>query len=112
MALTHTTDANLLLETAQHDCIILKYHTDECGVPCNKLVPVYENLSETEAYKNIRFLRINADNNPVAKAFILNKQAPIVTIYYRGRLIESRSVTTEAEMRALLNKLVNEKSRL
>ena len=112
MAVTHTTDANLLLETAQHECIILKYHTDECGINCMKLIPVYERLSEETKYKSIVFLRINADSNPVAKTFILNKKAPIVTIYHKGRLVESRSVTNETEMTQLLNLLVNEKSRI
>jgi thioredoxin 1 len=109
MAVTQTTDALLLVEIADNDCVILKYHTDECGEPCNQLVPVYHKLSDETRYKDIQFLQINADSNPVAKRFILDKKAPIITIYFKGRLLESKTVNTEEEMENLLQLLTNEK---
>ncbi len=107
MSVTQTTDIDLLVETAKNPCVILKYHTDECGEPCNKLIPVFEQLSNEGRYDSIVFLRINADNNPVAKNFILNKQAPIVTVYHNGRLLESRSADNKEEMVQMLDLLIN-----
>ena len=112
MAVNQTTDALLLVEIANNDCVILKYHTDECGEPCNELVPVFQKLSEESRFKDITFLQINADNNPVAKHYILNKKAPIITVYYKGRLLESKTVNTETEMVNLLQVLTNEKYKI
>ena len=112
MPVNQTTDVELLVETAKNPCVILKYHTDACGEPCNKLIPVFEQLSEDPKYDQIVFLRINADNNPVAKNFILNKKAPIVTIYHNGRLIESRSANNQDEMVQMLDMLVNQRNKI
>jgi thiol-disulfide isomerase/thioredoxin len=112
MAVNQTTDTELLVETAKNPCVILKYHTDECGEPCNKLIPIFENLSEQAKYHQIVFLRINAENNPVAKNYILNKKAPIVTIYHNGRLLESRSAKDKDEMVQLLDMLVNQRNKI
>ncbi|MFC5271349.1 thioredoxin family protein [Adhaeribacter terreus] len=112
MPVKQTNDVELLVETAKNACVILKYHTDECGEPCLKLVPVYENLSDNPKYHDIVFLRINADNNPVAKNFIINKRAPIVTIYHNGRLLESRTADNEEEMIQMLDMLLNERAKL
>ena len=112
MSVSKTTDIDLLVETAKNPCVILKYHTDECGEPCNKLIPVYERLSNQPKYSQIVFLHINADNNPVAKNFILNKKAPIVTIYHNGRLLESRSANTQDEMVQMLDMLVNQRNKV
>lgn len=109
MAVTYTSDSLLLLDLAEYSKVILKYNTDACGEPCTKLIPIYHRLSDDSRYKDIVFLYINADNNPVAKQFILNKLAPIVTIYYKGRLIESHSVTTEEEIINMLEMIPSEK---
>lgn len=105
MSVKNTTDTLLLLEVAEHEMVILKYHTDDCGEPCTKFVPVFDNLSDSERYKDIVFLRIDAESNPVAKKFILRRGAPLLTIYRDGRLITSRYITTEAEIIDLLEML-------
>src|SRR5688572_1642752 len=112
MPVNQTTDINLLVETAKNPCIILKYHSYACGEPCDRLVPVFEGLSELPQYSQIAFFQINADNNPVAKNFILHKKAPIVTIYHKGRLLESRSANTKDEMVELLNLLLNQRNKV
>ena len=112
MPVKQTTDIDLLVETAENQCVILKYHTDECGEPCTSLIPIFEKLSDDPKYRDIVFLRINADNNPVAKHFILNKKAPIVTIYYNGRLLESRTANNRQEMVKLLEILTNERNKI
>lgn len=102
MAVTHTTDAHLVLEIASHRSVILKYHTDACGDTCKALLPIYEALSGQKKYADIVFLRIDAEENPVAKKFILQKKQPIVSLYHKGRLLESKHVGSEAEIVELL----------
>src|SRR5688572_5680526 len=107
MAVTHTTDAHLVLEIASHQSVILKYHTDDCGETCKRLLPIYEALSHQKEYADIVFLRIDADENPVAKKFILLKKQPIVSLYHKGRLLETKHVGSEAEMVELLEVILN-----
>ncbi|MGZ5245301.1 MAG: thioredoxin domain-containing protein, partial [Bacteroidia bacterium] len=64
MAVKETSDDNLIFELIEHPRVILKYHTDTCGEICRKLKVVFEELSNSKDYKDITFLRINADNNP------------------------------------------------
>src|SRR5688572_5518248 len=112
MAFTQTTDSQLLVEIAESESVILKYHTEACGEPCNQLVPIYDRLSDDPRFKDIKFLQIKAENNPVAMHYILDKKAPIITIYFKGRLLESKTVNTEAEMVSLLQVLSNEKYKI
>ncbi len=105
MPVTHTTDSLLVLEIASHDFVILKYHTEDCGEPCTELLSIYEELSDDPSYKDIVFLRIHANDNPIAKKYILEKKQPIITIYYKGRLLESKTIGTKEKMIELLNRL-------
>ena|SRR5688572_25268016 len=110
MAVTHTTDAHLVLEIASHPSVILKYHTDDCGEDCKVLLPIYEALSDQKKYADIVFLRIDADENPVAKKFILQKRQPILSLYHKGRLLETKYVGTEIEIVELLEIILKKRS--
>jgi thioredoxin 1 len=107
MAVTETTDAFLFLQVADNDLVILKYHTDDCGSACISFIPVYESLSEDPRYKNVIFLTINAENNPVAKRRILDKKQPVITIYSKGRLLDSRHASTREGVEILLQELLD-----
>jgi thioredoxin 1 len=106
MAVTETTDSFLFLQVAENDRVILKYHTDECGEACINFRPIYKELSEDPLYKKVVFLVIDADNNPMAKRRILDKSQPVITIYLRGRLLDSRHASTKEGVIALLEELL------
>src|SRR5688500_11524106 len=95
MAVQETTDAFLFLQVAENDLVILKYHTDDCGSACIEFVPVYREISDDPKYKNVIFLTINAENNPMAKRRILDKKQPVITIYSKGRLLDSRHISSK-----------------
>ena len=106
MAVIETSDSFLFLQVAENDRVILKYHTDQCGDPCIKFIPVYEKLSRDAKYKDVIFLVIDADNNPMAKKRILDKKQPVVTIYYKGKLLDSRHASTKEGVEGLLEELL------
>jgi thiol-disulfide isomerase/thioredoxin len=106
MAVTETSDSFLFLQVAEHDRVILKYHTDECGGPCVKFIPVFKELSKDPKYKEVVFLVIDADNNPKAKERILDKKQPVITIYYKGKLLNSRHASTKEGVEELLEDLL------
>ena len=56
--------------------------------------------------ENIVFLVIDADNNPVAKRRILDKKQPVITIYHKGKLLDSRHASTKEGVKVLLEELL------
>ena len=106
MAVNETTDAFLFLQVADNDLVILKYHTDDCGPICIEFIPIYEDLSNDPRYKNVIFLTVDAENNPVAKRRILDKKQPVITIYSKGRLLDSRHANTKEGVEELLQELL------
>ena len=107
MAVTITTDSFLFLQVAENDRVILKYHTNDCGAPCKNFIPIYEELSEDPLYKKVVFLTIDADDNPVAKRRILDKKQPVITLYYKGSLLDSRHASTKEGVIELLEELLS-----
>jgi hypothetical protein len=106
MAVTETSDSFLFLQVAENDRVILKYHTDDCGEPCISFKPIYLKLSEDPKYKDVIFLVIDADYNPKAKERILDKKQPVITIYYKGKLLDSRHASTKDGVENLLEELL------
>lgn len=106
MAVNETSDDFLFLQVAEHDRVIIKYHTDACGDPCIQFIPIFEKLSEDPAYNQIIFLVIDADNNPAAKKHILDKKQPVIAIYYKGKLMDSRHSSNEEGLKELLEELL------
>ncbi len=106
MPVTETSDEYLFLQVAEHDRVILKYHTDDCGQPCINFIPIFEGLSNEPMYKAVVFLVINAENNPKAKERILEKKQPVITIYFKGQLLDSRHASTKEGVEELLTELM------
>lgn len=106
MAVTETSDSFLFLQVAENDRVILKYHTDDCGEACVDFKPIYQALSGRPQYKDIVFLVIDADFNPKAKERILDKKQPVITIYYKGKLLDSRHASTKKGVEELLEELL------
>ncbi|MCD6019581.1 MAG: thioredoxin [Bacteroidetes bacterium] len=106
MPVTETSDAYLFLQVAQNDRVILKYHTDDCGEACINFIPVFEELSNDVTYKDVIFLVIDADDNPKAKERILDKRQPVITLYFKGQLKDSRHVSSKEGVEVLLQELL------
>jgi hypothetical protein len=109
MPVTETSDSFLFLQVAENDRVILKYHSNECGEPCINFIPVYKELSNDPQYKDVVFLVIDADHNPKAKERILDKRQPVITIYYKGQLLDSRHSSTKEGVEELLEELLKTK---
>ena len=106
MPVTETSDAFLFLQVTENPLVILKYHTDDCGTACKEFIPIYEQISEDPRYRDVLFLTINAENNPVAKRRILDVRQPVITIYSKGRLLDSRHTSSREGVEELLQELM------
>lgn len=98
------TDEELRHLTHDHLKVVAKFTSLNCAV-CEALAPPYTKFADDPAYVDIVFLRLNADENPVAKKLMQDKIAPFFVTYCQGRLLECDTFTQEAEVRGLLDRL-------
>jgi thioredoxin 1 len=104
MTIVCATDDNLRKHISEHECVFVTYITPDCPV-CNSLMPSIRLLSQKQTYENIHFVEIDANENPVAKIEMMEKQLPFVITYKKGLLIECETVSTEYDVVHKLDKL-------
>lgn len=105
MKIIDTNDEGLRTLIHDYPKAIAKFTSANCAI-CELLAPPYEKFSAEPAYQSIAFLRLDADQNPVAKKLMDTHIAPFFVIYYKGRLLECATLRTEAEVREYLTRLL------
>ncbi len=98
------TDEKLRVLIHGHPKVFAKFTSDDCPA-CEALAPPFAKFANDEAYRSILFLRLDSDQNPVAKKLMEERIAPFFVSYCQGRLLECDSLTEEAEVRAHLDRL-------
>lgn len=104
MAITKSTDEDLRRLVYTHPYIAVKYHNDNFRA-CQELYPEYEKLSENIKYKDILFVRIDADENLIAKKIIEKNVFSFMALYKKGLLVESQTIASPEDIVKGLNKL-------
>jgi thiol-disulfide isomerase/thioredoxin len=107
MPVITSTDEDLRKFVFGSDYVIVKFHTKDYCPACEKLLKVFERLSDN--YRNITFVLMNSDDNPTARLLIKKNKKPFFSIYKKGLLVECGVLSTEEELTAMLNRLPNVK---
>lgn len=94
------------LRTLIHDYprVLAKFTSANCSI-CELLAPPFERFSSDPRFTNTLFLRLDADENPVARKMMDAKIAPFFVSYCRGRLVECDTLRTEEEVQQMLGGL-------
>ncbi|GGG42737.1 thioredoxin family protein [Hymenobacter glacieicola] len=94
------------LRTLIHDYprVLAKFTSENCAV-CDLLAPPFEQFSVDSRFLTTVFLRLDADENPVARKMMDAKVAPFFVAYCRGRLVECDTLRTEQEVLTMLTHL-------
>jgi thiol-disulfide isomerase/thioredoxin len=101
----HDVNDELLRQlTHEHLKVFAKFTSEGCDT-CELLAPPFVKFSDDEEFKTILFVRLNADENPVAKKIMQEKVAPFFVSYCQGRLLECDMLTTEADVLGMLQRL-------
>ena len=74
--------------------VVVKYYADWCG-SCKLFAPKYRRLSDDERFKDIVFLDVNAEHNPIARKMANVDTLPFFATFKDGVLVESKSTTKE-----------------
>ncbi|MFT2011239.1 thioredoxin family protein [Pontibacter sp. 13R65] len=101
------TDEDLRQLIFEHNYVIVKYLNEACEY-CKLLAPPFEKFSRDGKYSKITFLRVDASENPVARAEVGGKDMPFFNIYKKGFLLDCGCIKTEEGVKELLNKLLAE----
>lgn len=99
-----TNDEGLRQLTHEHLKVFAKFTSASCPI-CEMLAPPFARHADDEEFSHILFLRLNADENPVAKKIMQEKIAPFFVSYCQGRLLECDMLTTEEEVLGMLHRL-------
>ncbi|MVN75412.1 thioredoxin [Hymenobacter sp. HMF4947] len=99
-----TDDDHLRRLTHEHLKVFAKFTSENCAA-CELLAPPFAKFVDAPENVGILFVRLNSDENPVAKKMMAEKIAPFFVSYCQGRLLECDALTTEAEVVAQLDRL-------
>ncbi len=99
-----TDDAGLRSLIHDYPKVFAKFASANCAT-CDALAPPFARLAEDAAYRSILFLKLDSDENPVAKQLMAERVAPFFVSYCQGRLLECDVLTDEADVRAQLDRL-------
>ncbi|WP_375435787.1 thioredoxin family protein [uncultured Hymenobacter sp.] len=97
-------DEELRQLTQEHLKVFAKFTSESCET-CELLAPPFAKFASNPKFKTVLFLRLNSDENPVAKKIMQEKVAPFFVSYCQGRILECDSLTEEQEVAAMLQRL-------
>jgi thioredoxin 1 len=88
----------------EHLKVFAKFTSENCAV-CEALAPPFTKFVDDPDNVGILFVRLDTDQNPVAKKLMQEKVAPFFVSYCQGRLLECDALTEEAQVKAQLKRL-------
>jgi thioredoxin 1 len=88
----------------EHLKVFAQFTSENCAI-CEALAPPFTKFVDAPENVGILFIRLNVDQNPVAKKMMEQKAAPFFVSYCQGRLLECDALTEEAQVVAQLERL-------
>ena len=99
-----TNDEGLRHRIYEHQKVFAKFTAEDCAI-CKLLGPGFDKFAENEQYRDIQFVRLSSEENPVAKQLMNERAAPFFVSYCQGRLLECDALATDAAVQAQLDRL-------
>jgi thioredoxin 1 len=109
MAVTIVNDKEFITELESNDKVVVKFFTDWCG-SCRIIRPKFIRISDEERFSGIRFLDMNAEQNPDARKMAFITHFPSFAIFRNGKHLETIATTKEDVVTGFIGKLCNDQS--
>ena len=81
------------------EAAVITYFLEEDCEGCDDLLPLFQEISEEEAFRYMQ-----AEPGSIAENLVKQRQVPFVAIYKNGEMIKCGSVNSEKEFRKMLRK--------
>lgn len=104
MEVAEATDSNFKEILEKNNKVIVKYYADWCG-SCKLFVPKYKRLAADERFSEIKFLKVNAEENEEARQAAGVDNLPYFAVFRDGALVEGTATSKEEMVIKLLEKL-------
>lgn len=104
MAVELVNDSGFATELANNEKVVVKYYADWCG-NCRLFAPKYKRLSGDERFEGVRFLDVNAEQNPEARRAGGVTNLPYFAIFKKGEFVEGFAGSKEEAVVDLITKL-------
>jgi len=104
MAVDIISDQSFTQKIKDEKRIGVKYYADWCG-SCRLFAPKFRRLSEDERYKDISFIDVNAEENPLSRKAAGVTNLPFFATFKEGLIIDSASANKEEVLVSMLYQL-------
>ncbi|WP_207434115.1 thioredoxin family protein [Sabulibacter ruber] len=105
MAIQISSDNELRSIIFQRERVIVKFIDEDCEI-CKLLAPSFKQFSEDPKYKDVTFLQMDASENPVSSQEVKLTGTPFFAMYFKGTLRHCSLLSSEDEVRKMLDRLL------
>lgn len=98
-------DSNFNEILSQNNKVIVKFYADWCG-SCKLFAPKFKRLSNDEQYKEVKFIKINGEENPEARKIAGVDNLPFFATFLNGQLVEASATSKEEAVVSMIQKLL------
>jgi thioredoxin 1 len=99
------TDENFAAELAGNENVVIKFYADWCG-SCRLFAPKFTRLSNAESYQNIKFMEVNAEENPETRKAANVNNLPYFATFKNGQLLQGETTSKEEFLVKMLEQLI------
>lgn len=96
----------------KHKYIIVNYQPEVDCKGCKEINDLFHQLSKDQQYEEVKFLWLDSRNNPIAEQFISKTQTAFIADFKEGFLVECNNISTEEQLREMLERLFTFKFKL
>ena len=80
-------DDNGIEEILKNEKVIIKFYAGWCG-SCRLIAPKYKTLASNEDYADVKFVEVDAENNPKTRSLAKVNNLPFFASFKNGELVE------------------------
>lgn len=105
MQITSSDDIDWAKVFLDNEFIVVNYQPATDCEGCEEINDLFQKLDKSEDYKKVKFLWVDSRNNPIAEQFIKKRQTPFMAAFKDGFLVECNNVSTEAQLKGMIDRL-------
>lgn len=101
MAIEKLNDSEFQTYLHSNEKVVVKFMADWCG-SCKLFAPKYKRIAGEEKYKDIKFIKVNAEENENARRLSGVDNLPFIAIFKSGKKVEGRATAKEEKLIELI----------
>lgn len=104
MSVQTVTDQDFESIIAKNDKVVVKFFASWCG-SCKLFSPKFKRVSSEEAYSNVTFIEVDAEENEKTRKLAGVDNLPFLATFKNGVLLEGTPSSKEEKLKELLDRL-------